>query len=240
MIDALEPSKILYQDAQCVVVNKNYGEAMEGVGEGLVNLPELLAKTFGGVKTAAGTPFYPTAVHRLDVPVSGCALFGRTPAALADLNSCFADGRARKTYWAVCELPRDGSEAAQAAELIHFIQVDGKHNKSYAHTEDGKERKRAILRYRVIGRGDRYLFLEIELITGRHHQIRAQLAAAGLFIKGDLKYGARRSETGGGIRLHARTLAFPNPIKPEMYIQATAAPPIRDPLWEAFEAASKA
>ncbi len=218
MIDALEPSKILYQDAQCVVVNKGYGEAMEGVGEGLVNLPELLA----------------------NVPVSGCALFGRTPIALADLNSCFADGRARKTYWAVCELPRDGSEPVQAAELVHFIQVDGKHNKSYAHTEDGRERKRAILRYRVIGRGDRYLFLEIELITGRHHQIRAQLAAAGLFIKGDLKYGARRSETGGGIRLHARSLAFPDPTKPETYIQVTAAPPVRDPLWQAFEDAAKA
>lgn len=241
MKERFDKGRILHQDDACLVVNKACGEAMEGAGKDAVDLPVLLAEAVGSGLTSEGKVFLPTAVHRIDVPVTGCALFARTPAALAFLNSCFADGRARKTYWAVVEPPRDGAAPVEAAELVHWIAVDGKHNKSYAHDQELRDRKRAVLRYRIVGRGERYLFLEVELITGRHHQIRAQLAAAGMVIKGDLKYGARRSEQGGGIRLHARSLAFPDPQAVDSptppYIQTLAPLPVEDALWAAFQAA---
>jgi len=240
MTTAIDPARILHLDANCAVLDKKAGEAMEGATEGLVDLPRALAARIGSGQTAGGTEFAPTAVHRLDVPVTGCALFARTPAALAFLNSCFAEGKARKLYWAITEMPAEGTTVPDAAELVHYIAVDGRHNKAYAHPEDGPERKKAILRYRTVGKGDRYLFVEIELITGRHHQIRAQLAAIGLRIKGDLKYGARRSENEGGIRLYARALSFPDLDRQGAYIQVTAPLPLRDPLWLAFEQAAAA
>lgn len=253
---------VLYESPACIVLNKACGQAMEGASGTAVDLPALLKAAYGTGLNRDGKPFPPTAVHRLDVPVSGCALFARTPQALAFLNDCFAQTLARKTYWAIVEKPEQGlSSLAGQGELIHWIAVDSRHNKSYAHMEAGPDRKQAILRYRIVGEGDHYLFLEIELITGRHHQIRAQLAAIGLHIKGDLKYGSRRSEKNGGIRLHARSLAFPDPdylslsgsgsdsvrihdattMGPSIiqgpYIQAVA--PIINPdrLWQDFEQA---
>jgi 23S rRNA pseudouridine1911/1915/1917 synthase len=127
---------------------------------------------------------------------------------------------------------------AEAGELVHWIYRDKRRNKSIAFDTNGPGRKRAILRYRIAGQGERYLFLEIELVTGRSHQIRAQLAALGLHIKGDLKYGARRSEKSGGIRLHSYSLAFQNPLPGGgggEIIRVTAPPPLRDRLWEDFE-----
>jgi 23S rRNA pseudouridine1911/1915/1917 synthase len=225
------------------VVDKRIGEAMEGAKSGVEDLGALLARALGVRKNAAGKDFPPTAVHRLDVPVSGCALFARNPQALAYLNTQFAEGHARKTYWAIVEAPQEGQEAGipeagQTVELVHWLSVDPQTNKSHVHDEETPDRKKAVLRYRVVGRGDRYLFVEVELITGRHHQIRAQLAAAGLRIKGDLKYGARRSEKGGGIRLHARSLAFSDFARPESFIQVVAEPPLDDALWAAFKAAA--
>jgi 23S rRNA pseudouridine1911/1915/1917 synthase len=194
--------------------------------------------------------FPPRAVHRLDVPVSGCILFARTAAALAFLNNAFAQGLAEKRYWAVLEMPAPGTSAGlhggkgsspkaslpEQGELIHYIAWNPRTNKSAAYEAEGPGRKKAVLRYRVTGRGEHYLFMEIKLLTGRHHQIRAQLAALGLHIKGDLKYGARRSERGGGIRLHARSLAFPNPAAADVSIKVTASPPLPDRLWEDFGA----
>ncbi|AEJ19164.1 RluA family pseudouridine synthase [Gracilinema caldarium] len=201
---------VLYESPSCIVLNKSCGQAVEGASGSVLDLPALLKDTYGTVVNREGNPFSPTAVHRLDVPVTGCALFARTPQALAFLNDCFAQALARKTYWAIVE-KQGVSVLAQEGELVHWIAVDNRHNKSYAHAEEGPQRKQAKLRYRIVGEGDHYIFLEIELITGRHHQIRAQLAAIGLHIKGDLKYGSRRSEKNGGIRLHARSLAFPDP-----------------------------
>jgi 23S rRNA pseudouridine1911/1915/1917 synthase len=238
MADGFEMDRVLYQDENCVVVNKRVGEAMEGAGKGMVDLRAALAAVFSTRPGVRGKPFDLTAVHRLDVPVTGCALFARDPAALAALSADFAQGKARKLYWAVVEAPPEGAAVADAAELVHWLQVDPRTNRSRAFDEDGPDRQRALLRYRRVGDGDRYRFLEIELITGRHHQIRAQLAAVGLRIKGDLKYGARRSEPGGGIRLHARSLAFPDPRRPEVYIQTVAPLPAGDALWAAFEAAA--
>ncbi|AEF85854.1 ribosomal large subunit pseudouridine synthase family protein [Treponema primitia ZAS-2] len=221
----IEEERILYADEQCVAVNKRCGEACEGTEKGMVSLPALLEDRFGGPITA---------VHRLDVPASGCVLFARTPKALAFLNKAFASGKAQKYYWAVIEMPPPELNLAETGELIHWLIEDKKRNKSIAYGEEGPSRRKGQLRYRIAGRGERYLFLEIELISGRHHQIRAQLAALGLRIRGDLKYGAKRSEKTGGIRLHARSLRFDAPWKKEQ-ILVTAAPPLRDRLWEDFE-----
>ncbi|HRS05222.1 MAG TPA: RNA pseudouridine synthase [Treponema sp.] len=237
---------LLYENPACIVVNKRCGDAMEGATPSVVDLPALLAATWGVGRNRDGKPFPPTAVHRLDVPVTGCALFARTPQALAFLNDAFAQSLARKVYWAIVEKPDSSIPALESqGELVHWISVDSRHNKSYAHTEERSDRKRAVLRYRVIGQGDHYLFLEIGLITGRHHQIRAQLAALGLHIKGDLKYGSRRSEKNGGIRLHARSLAFPDPLsditdpakRPLIQVVAPLIEP--DRLWQDFERAAQ-
>ena len=241
-------SRILYCDAHCVVVNKTAGEALEGAGKGMIDLPKLLAAELPEAQLPADGPStdgrlaLPTAVHRLDVPVTGCAVFARTKTALSFLNDSFRNGvnsNIDKRYWAIVELPRDNNVKipSQPTELIHWIQFDKKKNKSAAHDENGPGRKKAVLRYCTRGRGANYLFLEIELITGRHHQIRAQLERLGLHIKGDLKYGARRSEPGGGIRLHARSISFPNPENNSKRIAVEAAPPLRDNLWLAFEEA---
>lgn len=233
-MSSFDTSRILYSDESCIIINKKSGEAMEGAGTNQLNLPEMLSTLFPVSTNARGLPFSPTAVHRIDVPVTGCALFARTPESLAFYNTCFAEGKARKIYWAVCEIPPNMGTLAESDKLVHWISVDARHNKSYVHTDEAADRKQAILRYRIVGKGDRYLFVEVELITGRHHQIRAQLAALGLYIKGDLKYGARRSERSGGIRLHARSLAIPNFAKQEEYIQITAPVPFADALWSAF------
>jgi 23S rRNA pseudouridine1911/1915/1917 synthase len=193
-----------------------------------------------------------TAAHRLDVPVSGCLLLAPSPDSgnlsagkgLAFLSAAFArppgkGALVEKRYWAVVETPRAAlpfDEAGEWTELDHWIVSDGKRNKSIAYTEKKPGAKRALLRCRLAGRGDNYLFLEIDLLTGRHHQIRAQLATEGLHIKGDLKYGARRSERGGGIRLHAAALAFPDPENPQEQVRVSAPPPVHDALWEAFSA----
>jgi 23S rRNA pseudouridine1911/1915/1917 synthase len=232
-------SRILYCDASCVVVNKIAGEAVEGAGKGMGDLPKLLAAELSAPEyppAPAGDALpLPTAVHRLDVPVSGCAAFARTGAALRSLNASFSGDAVKKHYWAIVE-PSEYvfPEGAAGIELIHWIQFDPRRNKSIAHNEPGPGRKKAVLRCRPAGRGERYLFLEIELITGRHHQIRAQFERLGLHIKGDLKYGARRSEPTGGIRLHARLLSFPNPANSDSVIIVQADPPLRDNLWQAF------
>jgi 23S rRNA pseudouridine1911/1915/1917 synthase len=223
----------------------------------MTDLPRMLLKTLPVGKDFKGKDFLPAAVHRLDVPVSGCTLFARSPEALAFLNACFhgaseaalrPTGGANKAkaatvekiYWAIVEMPPPGREPGEEGEWRHWIKAGAGENKSIAYDEEGPGRKQGILRYRLVGAGDRYLVLEINLLTGRHHQIRAQLARMGLHIKGDLKYGAKRSERGGGIRLHGYSLAFPNPAAADAIIRVQALPPLRDPLWAAFEAAHKA
>ena len=242
-------SRILHCDPHCVVVNKIVGEVVEGAGKGMTDLPRLLADELAGQQWPPPTDdalALPTAVHRIDVPVSGCAVFARTKHALGNLNESFAQNTVKKMYWAIVEIPNDEkvcqwleSAALQSAELVHWIEFNPRKNKSVAHDEQGSGRKKAILRCRLVGRGRDYLFLEIKLVTGRHHQIRAQLKRLGLHIKGDLKYGSRRSEKSGGIRLHARSLAFPNPTDSSQTINVQAAPPLKDNLWLAFEEAAQ-
>ncbi|MDR1949790.1 MAG: RNA pseudouridine synthase [Spirochaetaceae bacterium] len=239
--DAFPASRILYRGELCLAVNKIPGEAMEGAGPGMADLPKLLGERYP--PEGGGKPVLPRAVHRLDVPVSGCALFALTEEATSFLGAAFAEGRTKKIYWVIVERPRDGLPAAgsllnEGGELVHWLEFDRRRNRSVAFAEPGPDRQKGILRCRLLGTGLHYLFLEIELVTGRHHQIRAQLAALGLPVKGDLKYGARRSEKAGGIRLHARSLDFPDPALPGELIRVTAPPPLRDNLWEDFERAS--
>jgi 23S rRNA pseudouridine1911/1915/1917 synthase len=249
-------NRILYCDAGCVVVNKAAGEAVEGAGKGMADLSKLLADQMPGLNLPPALPAedalaLPTAVHRIDVPVSGCVAFARTGTALRFLNNAFRCGEVIKRYWAVIEQPKDSGAcrwieglSSEFVEILHWIQSDARENKSIAHNEQGLGRKKAILRCRLAGRGRDYLFMEIDLVTGRHHQIRAQFEKLGLHIKGDLKYGARRSEREGGIRLHARLLSFPSmadsigsPLGiPQITVQAD--PPIQDSLWQAFQMAA--
>jgi len=232
--------RILFQNEACLVINKLSGESSE----------------FPDIGIVGDGNDYCVPVHRLDSPVSGCLLFAGTPEAAAFLSAAFSQyppgngpeqSRIEKRYSAIIEKPPE--EFPDEGELVHWLYENKKLNKSFTEPwEEGEARRKrgyappqkAILRYRVIGQGERYLFLDVDLVTGRHHQIRAQLAAMGLHIKGDLKYGARRSEKGGGIRLHARSLAFPNPLDPEEIIRVTADPPVMDTLWSAYGEAETA
>ncbi len=211
----------LFENDVCLVINKLCGE--------------------DGQKSLL--PLRP--VHRLDTPASGCLLLAKTQEAAAFLSAAFASVEAEKSvekrYWAIVENVENAEKLRSGfpsigewREAIHWISFTAKQNKSFVHNEERPNTKKALLRWRLVGSGDRYLFLEAELITGRHHQIRAQLAALGFPIKGDLKYGARRSEKTGGIRLHARSLRFPNPLTPGSSIFVEAPPPHLDSLWEAF------
>jgi 23S rRNA pseudouridine1911/1915/1917 synthase len=222
--------RILFQNSACVVVNKLKGEAVEGAVTGMIDLPRELS----ALLSVNGE--FPQAVHRLDVPVTGCALFAITNPALSFLGAAFAGEKdvpsVEKHYWAVVEKPR--ISVPESGELIHWIETDTGRNKSFAYNKEGPGRKKAVCRYRITGEGRNYLFVTVELLSGRHHQIRAQLTAIGLRIKGDLKYGAKRSEKDGGIRLHAHCLIFPDPLNKTEKITVTAAPPQMDNLWQAF------
>jgi 23S rRNA pseudouridine1911/1915/1917 synthase len=232
-------SRILYQSTACVVVNKLAGEAVEGATGGMTDLPKAISNEQLAMSNEklGNSGEVIEAVHRLDVPVTGCALFALTKDALSFLNTAFAGDSAlpspvEKTYWAVIEKP--SRPLPESGEFVHWIETDTGKNKSFAHKKDGPGRKKAVLRYRVTGEGCNYLFVEVRLLSGRHHQIRAQFAAEGLHIKGDLKYGAKRSEKTGGIRLHARSLSFPDPLNRSEIIRVTADPPQIDNLWESF------
>ncbi|GHV89115.1 RNA pseudouridine synthase [Spirochaetia bacterium] len=242
-------SRILYQNERYLIVNKIPGEAVEGANTGMIDLPQqldsLLSRTDASNRTGGlllsrhpRRSSLPEAVNRLDVPVSGCTLFALSPEAQAAASALFRKGAVEKHYWAIIEAP-EGLQTMPSGELVHWIGEDRRHSKSIAFDDEAPGRKKALLRCRIRGRGDRYVFLDIELITGRRHQIRAQLAALGFHIKGDLKYGAKRSEKNGGIRLHARSLRFQDPGPDGALIEVTAPPPLMDPLWEAFIAAAE-
>ena len=171
--------------------------------------------------------------HRLDRPTSGVVLFARTDKALERLSAMFREGGVKKIYWAmVAERPPDDS-----GSLVHWLRRNAQQNKSYAVGGPGGAAREARLTYRLLFSLERYHLLEIELETGRHHQIRAQLAAIGCHIKGDLKYGAARSNPGGGIHLHARQASFIHPVRREPLV-ITADPP-KDPVWDAVMARIK-
>jgi 23S rRNA pseudouridine1911/1915/1917 synthase len=225
-ISTPENLQVLYEDNHLIAINKRAGDIVQGDKTGDTPLSEVV-KQF--LKTKHNKPgnVYLGVAHRLDRPTTGIVVFAKTSKALPRLNKLFAEKDARKTYWAVVNKMPDKEEDT----LTHWLKRNPKQNKSYGHIKEVPESKKAILDYKVIKSLDRYFLLEIDLKTGRHHQIRAQLAAIGCVIKGDLKYGGDRSNKDGSIHLHARSLSFIHPVKKEM-LQLIAPPP-EDNIWNA-------
>lgn len=217
--------QVLYEDNHLIAVNKRAGDIVQGDKTGDVPLSEVV-KNYLKEKYNKPGNVYLGVVHRLDRPTSGIVLFAKTSKALPRLNKLFAEKKTGKTYWAVVKNPPPN----ESGTLVHFLKRNPKQNKSYAHDKEVPESKKAILHYRTIKKLDHYIVLEIDLETGRHHQIRAQLAAIGCPIKGDLKYGFHRSNPDGSIHLHARKLSLIHPVqkKPIGFI----APTPSDPIWD--------
>jgi len=218
--------RVLYEDNHIIAVNKATADLVQGDKTGDDTLADVVKGYLRQENAKKGNVFLGVA-HRLDRPVSGVVLFARTSKALERLSQMFREGTVRKTYWAlVQERP-----PKEADTLVHFLRRNPKLNKSFAVSQNASGAKQSELRYRLLVSLDRYHLLEVELLTGRHHQIRAQLSAIGCHIKGDLKYGAPRSNADGGISLHARRVSFTHPVR-DTELTITADPPV-DPLWNA-------
>ena len=221
---------ILYEDNHIIAVNKHASDIVQADKTGDVSLEEEVKAYIKKKYNKPGDVFLGVP-HRVDRPVSGVVLFARTSKALVRLNKMFQDHEesVKKIYWAIVgQLP-----AEEEATLIHYLKRDGEKNKSHAYNQPKPDTKKAVLKYRLIGASQKYYLLEVTLCTGRHHQIRCQLAKIGCPIKGDLKYGAPRSNEGGGISLHARSISFIHPVRQEP-LTITAPPPLEDSLWRFF------
>lgn len=202
--------QVVYEDNHIIIVNKQSGEIVQGDKTGDTPLSEFV-KEYIRVKYQKPGNVFLGVTHRLDRPVSGLVVFARTSKALSRLNEMFRKGEIHKTYWAVVEQ----APLQEEGTLTHWMVRNEKQNKSYAYNTEKPDSKKAILNYRVLARGIKYTLLEINLLTGRHHQIRCQLAAMGCPIKGDLKYGARRSNPDGSISLLSRRIEFIHPVSKE-------------------------
>jgi len=208
--------RILYEDNHILIINKRIGEIVQGDKTGDEPLSDTL-KAFIAQRDGKEGHVFMGVPHRLDRPVSGIAMFAKTSKALERLNEMFRCGNVHKTYWALTIARPEPAEA----ELVHYMTRNEKQNKSYASTVKKGDAKEARLRYKVLQDTERYHLVEVELLTGRHHQIRCQLSTIGCPIKGDLKYGAPRSNKDGGICLHARSIAFVHPVKKqELLVEA--------------------
>lgn len=212
-------SRILYEDNHIIILNKRVGEIVQGDKTGDEALSETL-KAFIALRDGKPGHVFMGVPHRLDRPVSGIAMFAKTSKGLERLNEIFRSGNVHKTYWALCCNAPEKSEA-DGTLLENWLSRNEKQNKSYIVKEGTPEAKLARLKYHVIGHSQRYHLIEVELLTGRHHQIRCQLAGIGCCIKGDLKYGAPRSNPNGGICLMARSIRFEHPIRhEEIFVEA--------------------
>lgn len=222
------PDDILYEDNHLLVVNKHAGDLVQPDPSGEAALEDRI-KAY--IKSRDGKPgaVFLGVVHRIDRPVSGAVLFAKTSKALTRLNEMIRTGEIRKIYWAITEQRPEPEQG----ELRHYILRDGKSNRSRAFDIPKPEAKEARLRYRTAAASARYTLVEVELLTGRHHQIRAQLSKIGCPIKGDLKYGAKRSNPDGGISLHSRSVTFLHPVRKEP-LTVTAPVPEGDNLWAFF------
>ena len=219
---------VVYEDNHIVVVNKTSSEIVQGDKTGDTPLSEMVKQYLKEKYNKPGNVFIGV-THRLDRPVSGLVGFAKTSKALPRLNEMFRNGEVKKTYWAIVkECPKETE-----GELVHYLVRNEKQNKSYAYDKEVKNSKKAVLHYKLIGHSQNYYLLEVDLKTGRHHQIRCQLAKMGCPIKGDLKYGSPRSNPDGSICLHARTVQFVHPVSKEM-IRLTAPVPEGN-LWNGFE-----
>lgn len=219
---------VVYEDNHIIVVNKTASEIVQADKTGDTPLSETVKQYLKEKYQKPGNVFLGV-THRLDRPVSGLVIFAKTSKALTRLNEMFRAGEVKKTYWAVVKNAPKESEG----ELVHFLVRNEKQNKSYAYDKEVPNSKKAVLDYRLIGRSENYYLLEVNLKTGRHHQIRCQLAKMGCPIKGDLKYGSPRSNPDGSICLHARRVRFVHPVSKELI--ELKAPLPEGNLWKGFE-----
>lgn len=217
---------LLYEDNHIIVINKRPGDIVQGDKTGDIPLSEIVKQYIKKKYSKPGKVFLGV-VHRIDRPTSGIVVFARTSKALSRLNELFSKKLAKKTYWAIVKNQPDKEQGT----LEHWLVRNTKQNKSYAHNKEVPNSKKAVLDYQILKKLNNYYLLQINLKTGRHHQIRAQLAALKCPIKGDLKYGFDRSNKNGSIHLHARSIEFLHPVKKE--IISLTAPTFEDPLWDA-------
>ena len=219
---------VVYEDNHIIVVNKTSSEIVQGDKTGDTPLSEMVKQYLKEKYNKPGNVFIGV-THRLDRPVSGLVVFAKTSKALPRLNEMFRNGEVKKTYWAIVkECPKETE-----GELVHYLVRNEKQNKSYAYDKEVKNSKKAVLHYKLIGHSQNYYLLEVDLKTGRHHQIRCQLAKMGCPIKGDLKYGSPRSNPDGSICLHARRVRFVHPVS-KQEIDVTAPVPEGN-LWHSFQ-----
>lgn len=218
---------VVYEDNHLIIVNKTAREIVQGDKTGDTPLSETVKLYLKEKYQKPGNVFLGV-THRLDRPVSGLVLFAKTSKALTRLNEMFRTGQVKKTYWAIVGQRPPQEEGT----LVHWLVRNEQQNKSYAYDKEKPGAKRAVLHYKLIGASDRYYLLEVQLETGRHHQIRCQLAKMGCPIKGDLKYGSPRSNPDGSICLHARQLRLEHPVSHE-WVEVTAPVP-HDALWNYF------
>lgn len=219
--------QILFEDNHLIIINKRVGDIVQGDKTGDKPLSEVVKEYIAEKYKKPGKVFLGVA-HRLDRPTSGIVIFARTSKALERLNKMLQEKTIKKTYWAIVK----NQPPKEKDTLIHYLKKNPKNNKSTAYKKETENCKKAILRYRIIQKLNNYSLLEIDLETGRHHQIRCQLASIGCPIKGDLKYGFNRSNKDGGIHLHARKISFVHPVsKKEITISST---PPNDVIWSAI------
>jgi 23S rRNA pseudouridine1911/1915/1917 synthase len=225
IITTKENLEVLYEDNHIIIVNKRVGDIVQGDKTGDTPLSDIVKEYLKDKYDKPGEVYLGT-VHRLDRPTSGIVLFAKTSKALPRLNDMFKTREMKKVYWALVKNKPEATEA----QLVHYIKRNTKNNTSRAHTNEVPESKKAVLDYKLIKSLNTFHLLEIELHTGRHHQIRCQLSAIGSPIKGDLKYGFDRSNPNGGINLHARGLSFIHPVsKNEINVEA---PLPTENLWD--------
>lgn len=220
---------ILYEDNHIIIVNKAAGEIVQGDKTGDKPLSEMVKDYLKEKYNKPGNVFCGV-THRLDRPTSGIVVFAKTSKALSRLNEMFKNDQVKKTYWAIVKtLPTKNEDT-----LVHYLIKNERTNKSSAFDVEKPHTKKSILHYKLLVKSDNYFLLEVDLETGRHHQIRCQLSAIGSPVKGDLKYGAERSNHDGSISLHARHIAFVHPVS-KQNIDITAPVPSHDTLWKALE-----
>jgi len=218
---------ILYEDNHIIIVNKRSSDLVQGDSTGDEPLDEVV-RTYIKEKYNKPGDVFLGVVHRLDRPVSGCVVYARTSKALSRLSELFRTREVKKTYWAIVS----DRPPAEEGTISNYLKKNEPQNKSYVYATEVKGSKLAELSYRVLSRSEKYYLIEVDLQTGRHHQIRAQLASAGCPIKGDLKYGSKRSNEGGGISLHSRKISFVHPVKNE---EITVEAPLPDDrIWKLF------
>ena len=217
--------QVVYEDNHIIIVYKESGEIVQGDKTGDTPLAETV-KAYIKEKYAKPGAVFLGVVHRLDRPVCGLLVFARTSKALSRLNDMFRKGEVHKTYWALVQ----NQPALPEGTLEHWLTRNEKQNKSYAYPREVPGSKKAILKYRLIGQSERYFLLEINLLTGRHHQIRCQLSAMGCPIKGDLKYGSKRSNADGSISLLSHRIDFIHPVSKEHIVVESPLPV--DNIWQ--------